>query len=115
MDDEPGIREFLSDLLTSEGYAVVTASDGIEGLRAVEKCPPSIVLLDMHMPNLDGRGFARELRERGIKIPTLVVTASRCPRRLAEEIGADGYLSKPFDLNELLDAIKRIVPPSTSN
>ena len=114
VDDDPAIREMLSDFLVLEGYSVVTASDGLEGLRAFEKCTPSIVLLDMRMPNLDGWGFVEKLRERGIKVPILAVTASRCPRRWAEEIGADGYLAKPFDLTQLLAAVERISPSKRS-
>ncbi|MGH2457435.1 MAG: response regulator, partial [Chloroflexota bacterium] len=91
------------------------AADGLEGLRAVEACRPAVVLLDIHMPNLDGVGFARELRRRGINIPILVVTASHCPGRLVEQIGAAGYLAKPFDLTDLRDAVERIVSPSARN
>ena len=115
VDDDPAIRDMLSDFLGMEGYSVVTASDGLEGLRAFEKCTPSIVLLDMRMPNLDGWGFVGKLRERGIKVPILAVTASRCPERWAEDIGADGYLAKPFDLTQLLAAIERISPPSNGS
>ena len=108
VDDDPSIREMLSDFLAMEGYAVETAADGDEGLRAVEESNPSLVVLDMRMPVLDGWGFARKLRERGIKLPILVVTASQSPRLWAEEIGADGYLAKPFDLVDLLNAIEQI-------
>ncbi|HVC33923.1 MAG TPA: response regulator [Chloroflexota bacterium] len=110
VDDDPSIREMLSDFLAMEGYEVETAADGSEGLRAVEESSPSVIVLDMRMPVLDGWGFARELRERGIKLPILVVTAAQSPRRWAEEIGADGYLAKPFDLIDLLTAIERISP-----
>lgn len=98
----------VSDFLQLEGYLVDTAADGDEGIRMVESRGPSIVLLDMRMPVLDGWGFARELKHRGIHLPILVVTAAQNPRRWAEEIGAQGYLSKPFDLNDLVLAIERL-------
>lgn len=110
VDDDASIREMVSDFLEMEGYTVSTAADGVEGLRAVEAMCPSVVLLDMRMPVLDGWGFARKLRERGIELPILVLTAAQNPRRWAEEIGARGFLAKPFDLYELLDAIESVNP-----
>ena len=108
VDDDPSIREMISDFLETEGYLVDTAADGDEGLRVVERVTPSIVLLDMRMPVMDGWGFARALRQRGIKLPILVVTAAQNPRRWAEEIGAEGYIAKPFDLTDLLSAVERL-------
>ncbi len=115
VDDDPAIREMVSEFLRMEGYLVDTAADGAEGLRAVQKRVPSIVLLDMRMPILDGWGFARTLRERGIHLPILAFTASHSPRRWAEEIGAEGFLAKPFDLPQLLAAIEKISPSSGDN
>ncbi len=103
----------ISDFLEMEGYAVATAADGEEGLDAVESTSPSLVLLDMRMPVLDGWGFAQKLKERGIELPIVVLTASPNPRHWAEEIGAQGYLAKPFDLLELLDAVERVSVPAT--
>lgn len=111
VDDDPSIREMVSEFLEMEGYTVETAADGDEGLRAVEESNPSLVVLDMRMPVLDGWGFAQKLRERGINLPILVVTAAQSPRRWAEEIGAAAYLAKPFDLIDLLTAIEQISPP----
>jgi two-component system, chemotaxis family, chemotaxis protein CheY len=105
VDDDPSILEAVSDLLRLEGYDVTTARDGAAALRAVEDQPPSLVLLDMRMPVLDGWGFARELSRRGIQLPILVMTAARDAAGWASEIGADGYLAKPFDIGELLEAV----------
>ncbi len=110
VEDDVSIRQMISDFLELEGYSVAMAADGLEGLRAVESTSPSLVLLDMWMPVLDGWGFARKLRERGIDLPILVLTAAQNPRRWAEEVGAQGYLAKPFDLHDLLHAIERISP-----
>jgi two-component system chemotaxis response regulator CheY len=108
VDDDPSILETVSDILDLEGYPVETAANGAEALRLAEHTRPSLVLLDMRMPVLDGWGFARALRERGMKLPILVMTAAQSARRWSEEIGAEGYLAKPFELFDLLDAVERL-------
>jgi DNA-binding response OmpR family regulator len=108
VDDDPSIRQTVRDILDLEGYAVETAADGREALTAVERREPSLVLLDMRMPELDGWGFARAIRERGIQLPILVMTAAENARSWADEIAADGYVAKPFELEELLAAVERI-------
>lgn len=109
VDDDPGILRIVSTILISEGYRVETAANGEEALRQVDADPPSLVLLDMRMPIMDGWEFAREVRGRGCdKLPILVMTAARDARRWADEIKADGYLAKPFDLDTLLDEVERV-------
>ena len=108
VDDDAAILATIGDILESEGYPVAAATNGAEALRAIERERPSLVLLDMRMPVLDGWGFARELRRRGLAVPVLVMTAARDAREWAEEIGADGFLAKPFNLPELLDAVERL-------
>ncbi|MDQ6857451.1 MAG: response regulator [Chloroflexota bacterium] len=97
----------LRDFLESEGLAVRTASNGAEALDALIQVAPSLILLDMRMPVLDGWGFAKEYRERHHTYPIVVMTAAESARRWAEEIGATGYIAKPFDVNELLQTIER--------
>lgn len=106
VDDDRAILEIVTDVLQYEGYEVETAVDGAQALAAVEQSPPRLVLLDMRMPHVDGWAFARTLRERGIRLPILVMTAARDAASWAHEIGAEGYLAKPFDINELLDAVR---------
>jgi two-component system chemotaxis response regulator CheY len=108
VDDDASIRQTVREILDLEGYPVETASDGREALRQVERHEPSLVLLDMRMPGLDGWGFAREIRQRGIELPILVMTAAENARSWADEIGADGYVAKPFELDELLAAVERV-------
>ncbi len=108
VDDDEAILEIVTTILEAEGYPVQTATNGAEALALVERARPSLVLLDMRMPVLDGWGFARELRARGVQLPILVMTAAQDARRWADEIGADGYLAKPFDLLHLLDAVQRL-------
>jgi DNA-binding response OmpR family regulator len=68
------------------------------------------VLLDMRMPTLDGWGFASAMRDRGLKYPVVVVTAAENARAWAQEIGADAYLAKPFQLRDLLRVVERFCP-----
>lgn len=110
VDDDPAILETVSEVLEFEGYPVATATNGCEGLDAVERVQPRLVLLDMRMPVLDGWGFARVLKERGIKLPILVMTAAQDARGWAQEIGAAGFIAKPFDLTDLLSAVESVGP-----
>jgi CheY-like chemotaxis protein len=107
VDDDPAILSTVAEILELEGYPVATAENGAAALEAIEAEPPALVLLDMRMPVLDGWGFARALRERDLKVPILVMTAAQSAQDWAAEIGADGYLAKPFELPELLDAVER--------
>src|SRR5262249_47756975 len=107
VEDDQTIQAMLLDILQSEGYPVLAASDGVEGLESIRSVPPSLILLDMRRPRMDGWEFARGLRARGIASPVVVMTAADNARRWAEEIGADGYITKPFDFVELLQAIQR--------
>ncbi len=106
VDDDPSIRLTISAILEAEGYPVQTACNGAEALKVLAQSFPSLVLLDMRMPVLDGWGFARELASRGIKVPILVMTAAQDGKRWATEIGATGFLAKPFNLDDLLDAVE---------
>lgn len=106
VDDDEAILDIVSDVLRLEGYPVETAIDGAAALEAVERSRPSLVLLDMRMPRLDGWGFARALADRGIHLPILVMTAARDAAGWADEIGAQGYLAKPFDVSQLVEAVR---------
>jgi two-component system chemotaxis response regulator CheY len=108
VDDDPAILTTVSEILQFEGYAVRTATNGAEALRLVEHARPWAILLDMRMPVMDGWGFARALRTRGIDVPIVVMTAAADSRRWAEEIGAAGHVPKPFELLDLVGAVERL-------
>jgi len=110
VDDDPSILDMVAQVLDFEGYPVQTAADGAAALDAVAAARPSLVLLDMRMPVLDGWGFAQALRARGVQLPIVVMTAAQDARRWAKEIGAAGYLAKPFELLELLAVVERLGP-----
>jgi CheY-like chemotaxis protein len=83
----------------------VTAGNGADALALVNG--EELILLDMRMPVLDGWAFARRLRAAGKRSPIVVMTAAENARRWAAEIGAEGYLAKPFEIDTLIDAVER--------
>jgi two-component system, chemotaxis family, chemotaxis protein CheY len=105
VDDDPALLDVVAETLRDEGFPVATAEDGATALRKVEQDPPSLVLLDMRMPRVDGWEFARRLGEKGIELPIVVMTAAADAAGWAAEIGADGYLAKPFGIGELIEAV----------
>jgi EAL domain-containing protein (putative c-di-GMP-specific phosphodiesterase class I)/CheY-like chemotaxis protein len=109
VDDELAIAEMIRDILTERGFQVLVAANGAEALRVVEQTAIDVVLLDMNMPVLDGAGFVAAIRERGLRIPIVVMTAGPSAQRWAKELQADGYLSKPFDIDHLVDVTTRLV------
>lgn len=107
VDDDPAIRDAVRDVLEAAGMQVATAQDGSEALEHVIAEPPSLVLLDMRMPVMDGWHFARALRERHLAVPVVVMTAAADARRWADEIGALGWVAKPFAVSELVSTVQR--------
>jgi two-component system chemotaxis response regulator CheY len=95
------------DILELEDYQVEAASDGAKGLDVIERVVPTLIILDMRMPVLNGWDFARILKERGIAVPILVMTAAQDARTWAEEIGAQGFIPKPFHILDLIDSVER--------
>jgi len=108
IDDDDDLRMLVAAVLESEGYLVDVAADGAEGLAAVARAIPNVVVLDMKMPRMDGPTFARELhRQHGHRAKVVVLTAADDARRRAAEVDADGWLGKPFDLDALIAAVRQ--------
>src|SRR4051794_19226658 len=114
IDDDPDVLSTVVDILEFEGYPVESATNGAEGLKVLERTSPGLILLDMRMPVLSGWDFARILKERGISFPILVMTAAQDAHRWAHEIGAQGYISKPFELPDLLAAVEDFRRPGNN-
>jgi DNA-binding response OmpR family regulator len=111
VEDDPDLLALVEMVLADAGYRVRTAPEGRAALRAVEAEMPAVILLDMRMPGMNGWDFAREFRSRhGRACPIVVVTAAENARRRAEEIGAEGWLSKPFAIDDVLSTVDRHVP-----
>jgi len=112
VDDDPDILDALSEILEVEGYHVQRARNGREALQRLEQELPDLVLLDLMMPVMDGWEFARSL-DPGARPPIIVLSADRNVSAKAKEIGALGWLAKPFELSELLAAVRSVVPVET--
>ena len=113
VEDEPVMREELARIFEFEGYGVLTACDGEDALVQLRTIRPSLILCDLGMPKLDGYGVLAWVREHQelSQTPFLVLTAFRHDgsQRRAEELGCDGYITKPFDIDQLLGEVARHV------
>ncbi len=111
VEDEPNMRLGLKDNLEFEGYKVAVATDGSQGLAAIESNQYHLVLLDVMLPELSGFDVCRIARERGIQTPIILLTAKgeEIDKVLGLELGADDYITKPFGLRELLARIKAVL------
>ena len=108
VDDDPAILEAERQILADNGYTVVSARNGAEAQRAIDAGPlPSVIVLDIQMPGLDGPAFARHLRQQLKHVPLVVLTGAPDPRHEADRCNAEAYLPKPFDANELLETVGR--------
>ena len=108
IEDDQDLREFLVDLLLDNGYSVKTAEDGVEGLRSLKKSQPDLILLDLNLPNVKGETVAVEVKRDYPDIPIIILTAkATTPEVVAGlNLGADDYVTKPFETDELLARIK---------
>jgi DNA-binding response OmpR family regulator len=110
IDDDDDLRQSIADMLMLRGYEVEVARDGQEALTRVADGLPGAILLDMRMPVMNGWEFARIFHERHDHLaPIIVLTAASDARARAVEVGADDWLGKPFELDELYDTVHRNV------
>jgi two-component system alkaline phosphatase synthesis response regulator PhoP len=111
VEDEAGLRLTLSDRLASEGYAVETASDGQSGFERAARGGYDLVVLDVMLPRMNGFDVCRELRRRGVETPILMLTARGqvVDRVVGLKLGADDYLTKPFDAAELVARLEALL------
>ena len=108
VEDEPGLVLTLGDRLTREGYSVDTSADGESGLERAAGEAFDLVLLDVMLPRLNGFDVLRELRKRGIETPVIMLTARGqvVDKVVGLKLGADDYVTKPFEMVELLARIE---------
>src|SRR5689334_20823350 len=108
VEDDQSLRDMLSELLSGSGYRTMTASDGAAGLDTLRRVAPDLVLLDVSMPVMDGLTFLRRRSAEACR-PTVPVVVMSAQQRESEAriLGAQQFISKPFDLDDLLGVIGR--------
>lgn len=110
VEDEDTVREVVSEGLQSEGYEVLVANNGLDGLRQAREADPDLILLDLMLPEMDGLSVCRALR-RNSDVPIIMLTArgTEMDKIAGLETGADDYVVKPFSLGELLARIRSLL------
>jgi DNA-binding response OmpR family regulator len=116
VDDEPNIVQLVTMYLTRDNYRVNSAGDGQEALELVEIHKPDLVVLDIMLPSMDGFDVCRRLRAEGNNVPIIMVTArdDDIDKIIGLELGADDYLTKPFNPRELVARIRAVLRRDSS-
>jgi len=113
VDDEPHIIMMLENRMKHAGYEVITASDGQEALTKAKKENPDLIILDLMLPKLDGYKVCRMLKfdEKYKHIPIIMLSAraQEADKKMGETVGADGYVTKPFEPQVLLGKVKELL------
>ena len=110
VDDEFTVRRLTSVLLKRTGYAVDSAADGQKALGQIEtKGIPSLAIVDLMMPVMDGQEFVEHARSRGWWFPTILASASFEAPEIARDLGLQGFLAKPYDVEQLVSTIRRVL------
>jgi DNA-binding response OmpR family regulator len=107
VDDDPMIRDVVSEVLAFGGYSVSTAGSAEEALRSVENDRPGLVLVDAQLPTRRGRSWLREMRRRRPGLSVLVMAGETETRRWASQAGVAGIVARPFGVSELCRAVER--------
>lgn len=118
VEDDPALGEIMVTALKDDGLDARLAHDGDEAMRVVDDLEPSAMVLDLMMPRRDGFSVLRELRADGriARLPIVVVTAifGLSERLYATELGAADYVTKPFDLDDLVSRVKALLSPTAA-
>ena len=111
IDDEPDVVFFISQVCQPRGYATITATSGLEGLKYIQELGDRIdlVLLDLRMPGMGGLEVLKSIRRHHPGLPVIVLTALLDKRKDCEELGIDAYITKPYSLEELYRQITRVL------
>jgi DNA-binding response OmpR family regulator len=111
VEDEPNMVVGLRDNFEFEGYEVITASDGVEGLERALNESPDLVVLDVMMPRMSGLEVCKQLRAKRASLPIIMLTArgQEVDKVVGLELGADDYVTKPFSIRELLARVKAVL------
>ncbi len=108
IEDDPGIQEFLKELLLDSGFNAEIAADGIIALQNIKKSPPDLIILDLGLPKMSGETVCQEIKKKYPDIPVIILTAKGESTDIVNglNLGADDYVTKPFVAEELLARVK---------
>ena len=113
VDDDIGIRMVLSKFLEREGFEIIAAEDGLEGVELAKKNHPDLIILDVVMPRMDGLTAARLIKfyKPLVDVPIIFLTGHYAEKaiELAEEARAEVYITKPFDVHQVIDVVKEVL------
>jgi CheY-like chemotaxis protein len=107
VEDDRDLREALAEIITDAGYSVLTAANGPDALALAAEHPPTFVLLDLRMPGMDGHETLLALRQLPEHIPVVFMSAGLRAREAAAQDDTEGFLEKPFGIDELLRVVAR--------
>jgi len=109
IDDQPGVRQMLQEVFMAENMDVLLAASGREAFEVLQKQEPDLILLDMKMPEMTGVEFLQQLRAKDINYPVILMSAygEHEINQEKEEIGILEHVTKPFDLQEIINAVNR--------
>jgi two-component system, chemotaxis family, chemotaxis protein CheY len=114
VDDSVSIRQSVRFILEQNGYTVIEAADGLEGLKRLSESKVQLVISDINMPNMDGLTMVKKVREtEGIKFLPILVLTTESQGSVVEEgkkAGATGWIVKPFNNEKLIETIKKVIP-----
>jgi DNA-binding response OmpR family regulator len=112
VEDDQTLRDIIAEALREDGYAVDTAEHGTAALAVIARWSPNLVILDLMMPGMDGEAFCTELRRLDgmASVPLIVISASRFAAEVGARVSAHAALTKPFDLLELTEHVRTLLP-----
>jgi len=111
-DDEPGILEVINIILTEQGFEVFPIANSLEVVKTVKKIQPEVILLDLWMSGIDGEKITAILKKdpKTNHIPIIIISALNQGELIARKAGADNFLSKPFNINDLVNMVNKYIP-----
>ncbi|MEY2826822.1 MAG: hypothetical protein RLZZ122_1186 [Actinomycetota bacterium] len=117
VEDEPGVRELVSEALSVAGHQALVARDGLEAINLLQSQKPDLIISDVNMPKLDGFAMVEKLRDRGIGTPVIFLTARNEKPDVGKgfRIGADDYVAKPFGIEELVLRVNAVLRRTSSS
>jgi CheY-like chemotaxis protein len=112
VDDDPKSMTLTKDLLKISGYATIQAVDGVQGVELAKSAKPDLILMDIIMPKMDGYAACHDIKADPVteNIPVVMLSSigHDLNKKLAKQVGADGYITKPFSRQDLIDAISQL-------